>query len=447
VRNHHIAKRPHVQGSATALRLRHSSGELSDGTGLVLVRRLWDQVGVGRWIDARTTALGGRFRPSLMVEVWVALLFFGGGVMDDLGLLKQRGVRRLFGWQQVPDPTTFGRWLRRSGALLVPLLDRLLWRLVDWRWANAAVPKALTLVLDSTVVLRYGEKQAGAVKGYNPKKQGRPSHHPLVAFVVETGDCVGVRWRPGNAHTAEGAAEWIGEIIEQLRLRGVETITVRLDKGFFSAAMVKALEALGVRYVLKVPEQRWALNLLSSWRNSEKDPRIWTASGALYGARLLACEWRTPTRVRNEDGPMLPLETHAVERRALVLTNDPAMHALTAWRCYNRGALVEQRIEELGQLSVGRTAVDHLDGNRLLWAIGALTYQLLHILRTTTLTGRWRRAQPNRLRHWLLRLPAKLTRHARKEYVQLMRREPLRKLLLSALRAINSLRAPPALHA
>jgi hypothetical protein len=445
VRNHHIAKRPHIQGSATALRLRHSSGELSDGTGLLLVRRLWDQLGAGRWIDAEAAQLGGHFRPSLMVEVWVSLLLFGGGAMDDLRLLKLRGVRRLFGWARVPDPTTFGRWLRRGGALLVPVLDRLLWRMLDWRWANAAATKAVTLVLDSTVVLRYGEQQAGAEKGYNPKKQGRPSHHPLVAFLVETGDCVGVRWRPGNAHTADGAPEWIAQIVERLRQRGVETITVRLDKGFFSRAMAETLEVLGVRYVLKVPEHRWALNLLSSWRNSEKDERIWTASGTLYGARLLACEWRT--RERGKDGMMLPLETYAVEKRALVLTNDPGMHALTAWRTYNRGALVEQRIEELGQLSIGRTAIDHLDGNRLLWAIGALAYQMLHIIRTTALTGGWRTAQPNRLRHWLLRLPAKLTRHARKEYVQLVRGEPMRKLLLGALRAINSLRAPPLVEA
>jgi hypothetical protein len=161
---------------------------------------------------------------------------------------------------------------------------------------------------------------------------------------------VGVCWRPGNAHTADGAAEWITQIVDRLRQRGVETITVRLDKGFFSRAMAETLEALGVRYVLKVPEHRWALNLLSSWRNSEKDERIWTASGSLYGARLLSCEWRK--HVRGMNGMMLALETYAVEKRAIVLTNDPGMHALTAWRTYNQGALVEQRIEELGQLSI-----------------------------------------------------------------------------------------------
>jgi len=43
-----------------------------------------------------------------MVEAWIVLLRYGGGVMSDLPLLDRRGVRRLFGWLGVPNPTTFG---------------------------------------------------------------------------------------------------------------------------------------------------------------------------------------------------------------------------------------------------------------------------------------------------------------------------------------------------
>jgi hypothetical protein len=46
--------------------------------------------------------------------------------------------------------------------------------------------------------------------------------------------------------------------------------------------------------------------------------------------------------------------------------------------------------------------------------------------------------QPKRLRAWLFRLPAKLTTHARKQYVQLQRAEPLRRELLRALRRIGT---------
>src|SRR5690606_32248055 len=95
-------------------------------------------------------------------------------------------------------------------------------------------------------------------------------------------------------------------------------------------------------------------------------------------------ERRRPLRA---DSGELALETYEVTKRAHVLTNIAAIHALTAWRLYNRGAVVEHRIAELAQLGIGKTAVDDLGGNRLLWAMGALAYQLLHVIRTSALTG------------------------------------------------------------
>ena len=144
-----------------------------------------------------------------------------GGGWTTSRLLRSRGVRRLFGWTRVPDPTTFGRFLRRAAGVLVPVLDELVWHVLLVRWRAVGVPRRVMLVLDSTVVVRYGTKQAGAEKGYNPKKPGRPSHHPLLAFLAETGDCVGVLWRPGSAGTAAGAVEWVQTLVGRLRAAGV----------------------------------------------------------------------------------------------------------------------------------------------------------------------------------------------------------------------------------
>src|SRR5258708_19313675 len=47
-----------------------------------------------------------------------------------------------------------------------------------------ALPKPRTQLefhLDSVVLTLYG-KQQGARKGYNPKKKGRPSYHPILCF-------------------------------------------------------------------------------------------------------------------------------------------------------------------------------------------------------------------------------------------------------------------------
>lgn len=446
VRNHRIPSRPHVQGSSAPIRLRHSSGDLTDGAGLVLLRRCWDALGIGSFLDGRTAHLGGRYRPSLMVEAWIALLFWGGEFLDHVVALSSRGVRRLFGWTAVPDATTFGRWLRRGGPMLVPLLDEVVWRIVQIRWRIVGAPRRVTLLLDSHVAVRYGLEQAGAEKGYNPKKPGRPSHHPLVAFIQETRDCLGVRWRPGSAGAAAGASEWVERLVGRLGSIEVEEITIRLDKGFFSKEMVHALTRLDVSFYLKVTDWPWVRRKLSAARQSRKDPTLWTRSAPLYGVRLLSVEKRE--RVDGTDGaaePELELgpEAYEIKERAHVLTNVQGIHALTAWRRYNAGAVVEDRIEELCQMGAGRTAVDDIGGNRLLWQMAVLAYELFHVIRTTSLTGSGKRAQPKTLRLWLFRIPAKQTRSGGMEYVQPPRTEPMRGPLLRALRTLRRLRAPP----
>lgn len=446
MRTHRIPSRPHVQGAAGPLHLVHNAHALTDGGGLLLVRQLWDRLQLGARIDQRTAPVDRRYRSSLFIEIWMTLLLYGGGVLDDLPRLAARGVARLFGWRAVPDPTTFGRWLRRGGTALLPLLDELLWYLVRARWAVVGRPTSVLLILDSTVVQRYGQQQAGAERGYNPTKRGRPSHHPLLAF-TDQGDCLGVRWRGGAAHTADGALAWLRTLVGRLRQLGVAEITVRLDKGFCSRAMADALQALHVAFLLKVPDQAWVRAQLGPYRQSEKDPTLWTATGTLYGARLCSVEQRLPLVGRASPQETLPLDTYVVPDGgpAHVLTNLPDIHALTAWRRYNAGAVVEQRIKDCYQLGFGRTAIDDRAGNATLAALGVLAYQVLHVLRTTALTGPWRRAQPATLRAWLLRLPARCTTHARKAYVRLLRTEPLRPALLRALRMLANL-PPPRTH-
>lgn len=68
---------------------RNAPPELTDGAGLATLRRLWDALGVGAWIDERASGIAGYFPPSLMVELWVALLWYGGGWLSDVGLLDE----------------------------------------------------------------------------------------------------------------------------------------------------------------------------------------------------------------------------------------------------------------------------------------------------------------------------------------------------------------------
>lgn len=420
-------RRPHVQGDASAIEVETTEEVLTDGAGLAVLRGVWDRLEVGTYLDRELAEIGGRYRPSLHVEQWTSLLAYGGGCMDHLPLLESRGVRTLLGWEKVVDPTSFGRFLRRAGEKGARVCDALLRKVVLARWkAAGGVPKVVQLNLDSTVVVRYGVKQAGAEVGYNPKKNGRTSHHPLLAF-LDTGDCLGVRWRPGKAHTAAGAEEWLEELVKWLREQGVRRIVVRLDKGFFRTKMIETLKELGVDFVLKMTELKTLQGFKGPFEKTDQ-PGVQVSRGERWGVRMLGMRWMK----RGADGE-LPLGEVEVRFQSTILSNldiDPVL----AWEIYNRGTLVEQRIEELSQLGVGRTAVDDLGGNHLLWSMGVLAYQLLHYARTVAIRTT---EQVKSMRALMLRVPGKLVRHARRLSVKLAKHDPMTRRILDALQRLR----------
>lgn len=80
---------------------------------------------------------------------------------------------------------------------------RVFGQLYRWFFGNLHVD-GLTLDLDSTVMTHYGQ-QEGAARGYNPRKRGRYSHHPLMAFVSDIRMIANLWLRPGNSHSANNA--------------------------------------------------------------------------------------------------------------------------------------------------------------------------------------------------------------------------------------------------
>ena len=75
--------------------------------------------------------------------------------------------------------------MREGWGEVLVLCQSIFDRWYSWMFDQLKIG-GLALDFDSTVMTRYGLKQDGAVKGYNPKKSGRNSHHPLLAFVAVT---------------------------------------------------------------------------------------------------------------------------------------------------------------------------------------------------------------------------------------------------------------------
>ncbi len=63
-------------------------------------------------------------------------------------------------------------------------------------------------------------RQQGAAKGYNPRRPGRKSHHPILAVLAEV-PLVRHGWlRSGNPGAAKGAVAFLGEALALLPAGG-----------------------------------------------------------------------------------------------------------------------------------------------------------------------------------------------------------------------------------
>ncbi len=107
------------------------------------------------------------------------------------------------------------------------------------------------LNFDSKVITRYGE-QEGASIGYNSKKKGRKSHHPIIAFMNESKYVVNLWNRDGSSSSGNGITEFLKETLDRidgkLKLKGCIG-----DTGFYKIDLIKFLEESTIPYILGVP--------------------------------------------------------------------------------------------------------------------------------------------------------------------------------------------------
>jgi hypothetical protein len=208
-------------------------------------------------------------------------------------------------------------------------------------------PEGYSLDMDSTVFERYGQQQ-GALKGYNPKKHGRPSHHPLLAIMAEAHFVLHAWLRSGNCSSSRGVVEFLKEALALLgsacRIR-----VVRADSGFFDDKLLSFLEEQNIPYIVVARLTRWikseAINIRqwkdldSTYSVAEFKKRLhgWTRERRIVVVRELLRE--KPSLGRR----LLDVPGYTFRLFATSLPMAPE----EIWRDYNQRANMEKRIAEL----------------------------------------------------------------------------------------------------
>ena len=125
---------------------------------------------------------------------------------------------------------------------------------VDVHLANSTRP-VLSLApwildTDNTVKPLYG-KQEGAVKSYNPKKPGRPSHCYHSYFMANTRLALGVEVTAGDQHTGKHVAVGLWQMLDRLP-REFWPAFIRGDVSFGSESIMVAAEQRHLHYLTKL---------------------------------------------------------------------------------------------------------------------------------------------------------------------------------------------------
>jgi len=252
----------------------------------------------------------------------------------------------LVGMQRFPTDDTIRNLFKRfSQGMVVRFFEPL------WSWQIERLPQrdeGYSLDLDSTVFERYG-RQEGARPGYNPKKPGRASHHPLLAVLGEAYFILHGWLRSGNCSSSRGAVEFLKEGLA--RLDGRRRIrVVRADAGFFDQELLTFLEERGLAYIVVGRMTRWLKReaaRVTEWEALDADYAVGEFRLQLLGwdraRRFVVVRERLREEKRSPGRKLFDFPGYTFR---LFVTSCAAAPA-EVWRDYNRRADVEKRIAEL----------------------------------------------------------------------------------------------------
>jgi len=134
----------------------------------------------------------------------------------------------------------------------------------------------LSIDVDSLPIEVHGHQPGSAWNGHYHQRM----YHPLVASVAETGDILDARLRAGNVHTADGALDFILDLVDRAEDALCQVAVVRIDAGFPDDKLLGGLERRGTPYVARLRNNkvldRMARPLLQRPPGRPPaEPRVW----------------------------------------------------------------------------------------------------------------------------------------------------------------------------
>ncbi|MBI4802285.1 MAG: IS1380 family transposase, partial [Elusimicrobia bacterium] len=354
-------------------------------------------------------------------ELILALMFaivMGLRRINKTEILQYNGAfLEMLGLKRFPDQSTLCRFLKRLPNKTIRQLVRLHDSLRAYLFGLPRMRHSLIFNIDSAVLVIYG-KHEGARVGYNPKKHGRRSYHPLFCFEAGFEEFWHGSLRPGDAASSTGIIPFLKVCLAKVpKTIARSRIRFRMDSGFHSRETVEFLDGKKCGYVIVVKEGRYKViqpkavackftKLKNGWEVGEfwfRPNEKWKEKHRFVVARR-------------------PIPEDPVEAKQLTLFKDTkyAYHVFitnlttSAWRVYRFyliRANIEKHIRELVyDYPLAKIPTRDWTANVAFFQTILFASNLVHWFKRLCLPKQWRFATLDTIRTDFLMLPAKLTK-------------------------------------
>jgi hypothetical protein len=390
-------------------RVEFSDNKLTGNAGLVQLGRFAKKLGLHNILE-RNLSISRGHNAKYDIATAILMLMMGALIsvkhLSQMSMLKGDSViRKLFGWVQFPHSSTFGRIFKLFKHVNCQELSeaendarRKVW---SKKWYGR-----LILDLDSSVRGVYGS-QEGAAKGFNPHKKGQKSYNPLFCYIFQNRECLHSWFRAGNANSGNGAVDFIKECYSRIPKR-VWKIIWRADSAFFNGKAMDVIEERQGHYIFKVSFKGLVKLLMAqNWRPMRRRPgwemiefehrcHKWKKGRRFVAVRRLVHE--------NTEGLLFPKPQY--EFFCYVTNLD--LNPWEAHKFYGKRATCENLIEWCkNQIASGSFLTKDFWANSAMFQTCILAYNLLAWMMWLT-NKKGFCEEPNTIRAWLIRTPARL---------------------------------------
>ncbi len=336
------------------LKIEFIDKEITPWGGLILMKKMIEGIGLENYLRGIGLPERGSNRGydpvqiiiSFMVGIWC-----GANRFEHLEVTRMdKTIEKMFGWNRMAGYKAYLRYFKKFG---MKENEEIFGKLFEWLISGMKFSN-YTLDLDSTVITRYGE-QEGAKKGYNDKKKGRNSHHPIMAFLSDVRMIANIWLRRGDSHSSNNFYGFLEDTLNRLKDKKIGLL--RADNGFFDNKIMEYLEAKRISYIIGgkfyepikrilISERKW-LTLADGIEVSEVNYRSigWKKERRIVLIRQ-SVEKRPKASGRQlklfpEDGT-----TYKEYRYSCFVTNLD-LPASSVWYLYRQRSDAENRIKEI----------------------------------------------------------------------------------------------------